>query len=69
MNVSEAVAKRRSNRTYKKQNLLEGTVEKLLEAARQAPSAGNVQPWAFVVVRSQKNRADIPQAAFRSKIS
>jgi nitroreductase len=67
MALSDAVAKRRSIRTYKKQALTEGIVEKLLEAARQAPSAGNVQPWEFVVINAQKNKMDISVAAYGQK--
>jgi len=67
MDVSDAIAKRRSVRTYKNQDLPQGTVEKLLEAARQAPSAGNVQPWEFVVVSTQKTKMDISQAAYGQK--
>jgi nitroreductase len=52
MDLLEALARRRSVRKYKKQDLPQGTVEKLLEAARLAPSSGNVQPWTFVVVSS-----------------
>jgi nitroreductase len=67
MDVSEVIAKRRSIRTYKKQDLPQGTVEKLLEAARQAPSAGNVQPWEFVVLSTQKGKQDVAAAAFGQK--
>ena len=67
MDLLDAIAKRRSVRTYKKQDLPPGTVEKLLEAARLAPSAGNVQPWEFVVVSTQKTKMDISQAAFGQK--
>jgi len=67
MDLSDAVMKRRSIRTYRKQNLPQGTVEKLLEAARQAPSAGNVQPWVFVVATEQKTKMDLSQAAFGQK--
>ena len=49
MNLIDAIKKRRSIRTYKKQELSQATVERLLDAARQAPSAGNVQPCEFVV--------------------
>jgi nitroreductase len=67
MDVSDAVAKRRSVRTYKKQDLPQGTVEKLLEAARQAPSAGNVQPWEFVIASLPKTKQELSQAAFGQK--
>ena len=64
MDLLEALARRRSVRKYKKQDLPQGTVEKLLEAARLAPSAGNVQPWTFVVVSSMKTKMDLSQAAY-----
>jgi nitroreductase len=69
MDVSEAIAKRRSIRTYKKQDLPQGTVEKLLEAAKRAPSAGNVQPWEFVVLSTQKGKQDVAAAAFGKNLS
>jgi nitroreductase len=38
--------------------------EYLLEAARWAPSAGNMQPWRFVVVTNPGTRARLAAAAF-----
>jgi nitroreductase len=32
-------------------------IEQILEAARWAPSAGNGQPWHFIVIRDPENRA------------
>lgn len=37
----------------------------VLEAARWAPSAGNLQPWRFVVVRNRRLRDELGRAAFR----
>jgi nitroreductase len=67
MELSEAIAKRRSVRTYKKQDLPQGTVEKLVEAAHLAPSAGNVQPWEFVVASTQEARQMLSNAAYGQK--
>jgi nitroreductase len=67
MEFSEAVENRRSIRTFIKIDLPEGTVTKLLEAARSAPSAGNVQPWAFVVATAQNTKQMIAKAAFGQK--
>jgi nitroreductase len=52
MDVFEAILGRRSIRRFRDEPLEEGQLETLLEAARWAPSAGNVQPWRFVVVTS-----------------
>ena len=67
MDVSEIIKKRRIIRTYKKQTLPQDIIEKLLEAARWAPSAGNVQPWAFVVASSQIIKQSLSLAAFGQK--
>lgn len=67
MDVFEAITQRRSIRTYKKQDLPEGTVEKLMEAARLAPSAGNVQPWEFVVATSPNTKRNLSLAAYGQK--
>jgi nitroreductase len=64
MSLIDAIKNRRSIRAYKNKELPQGTIEKLIEAARQAPSAGNVQPWEFVVVSAQENKQAIAQAAY-----
>lgn len=38
-------------------------IQRLLEAATLAPSAGNLQSWHFVVVRQAQLRADLARAA------
>jgi nitroreductase len=44
LDVFEAIMKRRSIRAYTSEEVSEEEVEKLIEAARWAPSAGNIQP-------------------------
>jgi SagB-type dehydrogenase family enzyme len=39
-------------------------VEKLLEAACWAPSAGNIQPWEFIIIRKPETKASLVEAAF-----
>jgi len=51
MDVFEAIIERRSIRAFEKKTVSEEQIEKLVEAARHAPSAGNLQPWEFVIVR------------------
>ena len=67
MDLLDAIMKRRSIRKYKKQNLPQEIVEKLLESARLAPSAGNVQPWEFVVANTDKTKMGLSQGAFGQK--
>ena len=67
MDLLEIIKNRRSIRVFKKQDVPQDIIEKLLEAARWAPSAGNVQPWAFVVAISQKMKQNLSMAAFGQK--
>ncbi len=64
MELSLAVANRRSIRSYLKQDLPEETITKLIDAARQAPSAGNIQPWEFIVARSPATKQMLAKAAY-----
>ena len=50
MDLLEAIHTRRSIRQYEDKPVPEEMVRTVLEAAMMAPSAGNVQPWQFVVV-------------------
>ena len=63
MEFMEVIAKRRSVRAYKSQEISKETLSKILEAARLAPSASNRQPWKFVVVRDPEKRQELAKAA------
>lgn len=49
----ELVKRRRSIRKFKTDPIPDETIEKIIEAARWAPSGFNLQPWEFVVVRDK----------------
>ncbi len=49
--VERVILERRSVRLYKKKQVPEFLVRRILEAGRFAPSAGNSQPWKFSVVQ------------------
>lgn len=55
----ELVKNRRSIRRFKPEPVPKETVEKILEAARFTPSAGNSQPWEFVVVEDPETKRSI----------
>jgi nitroreductase len=63
----ETIRKRRSIRRYLDKPVPKETVKELLEAARLAPSASNVQSWKFKVVSERDIRASLRQAAFNQK--
>jgi len=59
LDVSEAIQKRRSVRSYESTPVPAEKLRKVLEAARLAPSAGNIQPWQFIVVINSEKRRKI----------
>lgn len=56
MNIYDAINNRRSIRVYKTDAIPEAKLNKVLEAARLAPSGKNGQPWRFVVVKDAQIR-------------
>jgi len=63
MDVYEAISVRKSVRAFKAKDVPEDVMTRLLEAARRAPSANNLQEWRFVVIRNPDTRERISQAA------
>ena len=54
MEVTEAIATRRSIRKFKPGSIVdEEAVNEFLRAAMTGPSASNVRPWEFIVVRDR----------------
>ena len=52
----ELLKNRRSIRAFTDEPVSEEAVEKVIEAARWAPSGANSQPWEFIVIRDQKTK-------------
>ncbi len=67
MDFFEAVQKRASVRNFEEREISVELIEKLIEAARWAPSAGNVQPWEFIVVKTPEMKREVSAAAFNQK--
>ena len=63
MEIIEMIKSRRSIRKYKAAPVEDEKLNKVLEAARWAPSAGNRQPWEFVVVKDPSIRRRIADVA------
>lgn len=60
----ELIRARRSIRRYEPRALDENQLDKILEAARVAPSAGNLQAYEIVVVQGVAKREELRRAAF-----
>lgn len=63
MEVFEAIKTRRSVRRYKSEPVPEKPLNKILEAARLAPSAHNSQDYKFIVVKDSEKRKELAEAA------
>lgn len=63
MKVMEAIAGRRSVRSFSSRPIEEEKLLRVLEAGRLAPSARNMQDWKFVVVRDPDMRRKLAKAA------
>ena len=54
MDLFDAIARRRSIRRYKPDSITDRLVDIIVRAGCAAPSAGNEQPWQFLVIRARK---------------
>jgi nitroreductase len=61
--VEKVILERRSIRAFKKEPLPDFMIRRILEAGRFAPSAGNSQPWKFIVVNSPEILAKMEEDA------
>ncbi len=61
--VMENIMTRRSIRKFKKADVSDEDLMKLIDAARHAPSAGNRQPWEFIIVRDPNMKKTLAEAA------
>ncbi len=64
MDFTQLIKTRRSIRTFKADPIPQDTLDLLLEAARWAPSAGNLQPWHFLVIKNEKLRHRLASESF-----
>ncbi len=53
---------RRSIRSYAEKEISDEDITKILRAAMQAPSAGNQQPWHFIVVKNRETLKKMSEA-------
>ena len=63
MDFLEAVRTRRSIRKFKQKPIPPENLETILEATRLAPSAGNRQPWHFVIVEDADQKKSLAEMA------
>ncbi|OHD63686.1 MAG: NADH dehydrogenase [Spirochaetes bacterium RBG_13_51_14] len=57
----DAIYKRRSIRKFSSRPLPRDMIERFIKAGMNAPSAGNQQPWHFIVIDRKKLLEEIPK--------
>ena len=62
VDIYEVIKKRVSVRKYRPDQVPDDLLNRIMEAARLAPSAKNLQPWHFIIVRDEKLRKDLVPA-------
>ena len=67
MDIYELIRKRKSVRAYQDTAVPDEVLGRILEGARLAPSASNLQEWRFVVVRDRERRVALAEAAHQQK--
>lgn len=63
METISAIQKRRSLRKFRDESVPKEAILKILDCARLAPTARNVQPWDFIVVTDPETRKKIASLA------
>lgn len=63
LGVIECIKQRRSIRSFLPEPVPHDMIEKVLQAAIAAPSAGNWQSWRFYIVTNQNMRQELVKAA------
>ncbi len=63
MDIYEVIRLRKAVRSYQDLPVEKEKLERVLDAARLAPSARNMQEWRFIVVRARETREALRDAA------
>jgi nitroreductase len=63
LEIQEAIRKRRSIRAFTGEDVSEEAIQQIIEAGTLAPSAGNCQPWEFIIIRNKLTKQKLAQAA------
>jgi nitroreductase len=63
--IMDVIRGRRSIRRFKRgEKVSEEDLRKILEVATYAPSAGNRQPWEFIIVENEDTKNKLAEAAY-----
>jgi len=66
LSLIDVILSRRSIRKYLDKPIPDEVMNRILEAGRQAPSAGNRQPWHFIIVTDKKIREALSHGKYNT---
>ncbi len=69
MEILDFFRKRKSIRQFTKQKVSDNFLDKIITAAELAPSAGNLQPWRFIVVKDEEMIKLITESTYQGASS
>jgi nitroreductase len=64
MEFFDVLSRRHSVREFSNRKIVEPELNKILKAADTAPSAGNLQSYEIVIIRSQQHKVALAKAAY-----
>ena len=66
--IFDVFQKRRSVRNYTASPVPKEHIEKIIDAARMAPTAGNQQPWKFLIIRDRNKLNALEEACIANSL-
>lgn len=67
MEFEEVIKNRHSIRAFQSKKIDRGKIQKILELTNRAPSAGNLQAYEIFLVKDEKKKSALAEAAFGQK--
>lgn len=64
MNFTDIVRERRSIRSYVDKDVPLELIYKLLDYGHSAPSAGNIRPWEFIIIKKKEKKRAVVETTF-----
>ncbi len=68
LSAIECILTRRSIRSLRPDPIPQADIEMLLNCLEAAPSAGNLQPWSFLIVKSQLLKEELCRLSFDQEV-
>ncbi len=65
MDVYECIKTRRSIRKFMDADVTMDQIGAIIDSGRFAPAAGNIQNWRFILIKNQKTKENVAEAAFQ----